>query len=144
MFAPWKKSYNKPRQHFKKYVTNKGPYSKSYVFYSSHVQMWKLDHKKAWVPKNWRFRVMVLEKTLESPLDGKEIKQVNPEGNQPWVFIGRTDAEAEAPVLWPLDVKSRLIGKDPDAGKREESSRGWDGQKASPIQWTWIWADSGR
>ena len=141
--APWKKSYNKPRQHFKKHFTNKSPYSQSYIFYSSCVQIWKLDHKEGRVPKNWWFRVMVLEKTLESPLDGKEIKPVNPKGNQPWIFIGRTDGEAEASVLWPLDVKSRLIGKDPDTGKGEEGSRRWDGQKASPTQWMWVWADSG-
>ena len=76
-----------------------------------------LDHKKGWAPKNWCFWTVVLEKTLESPLDCKGIKPVNPKGNQSWIFIGRTDAEAEAPTLWPPDVKSRLIGKDPDAGK---------------------------
>ena len=78
---------------------------------------WKLDHKEGWAPKNWCFQTVVLEKTLESPLDSKEIKPVNPKGEQPWVFIGRTDAEAEAPVLWPSDVKSWLIGRDPDARK---------------------------
>ena len=86
----------------------------SYGFPSSHVQMWELDHKEGWVVNNWCFWI-VLEKTLESPLDCKEIKAVNPKGNQPWIFIGRTDAEA--PVLWPPDAKSQLIGKDPDAGK---------------------------
>ena len=79
--------------------------------------MWELNHKEGWAPKNWCFETVVLEKTLESPLDCKEIKPVNPKGNQPWIFIGRTDAEAEAPVLWPPDVKSQLTGKDPDAGK---------------------------
>ena len=79
--------------------------------------MWELDHKEVWVPKNWRFRTVVLEKTLESPLDCQEIKPVSLKGNQPWIFIGRTDAEAEAPILWPPDVKSQLTGKDPDAGK---------------------------
>ena len=78
--------------------------------------MWELDHKEDWAPKNWCFWIVVLEKTLESPLDGK-IKPVNPQGNQPWIFTGRTDADAEAPILWPPDVKSQLIGKDPDAGK---------------------------
>ena len=92
-------------------------YSQSYGFSSSHVQMWELDHKEGWVRKNWCFWTVVLEKTLESPLDWMEIKQVNPKGNQPWIFIGRTGAEAEALILWPLDVKSRLTGKDPDAGK---------------------------
>ena len=79
--------------------------------------MWELDHKEGSVPKNWYFQTVVLEKTLESPLDDKEIKPVNPKGNQSWIFIGRTDAEAEALVFWPPDVKSRLTGKDPDAGK---------------------------
>ena len=79
--------------------------------------MWELDYKESWVPKNWCFWTMVLEKTLESPLDYKEIQPVNPKGNQSWIFIGRTDAEAEAPILWPPDMKNWLTGKDPDAGK---------------------------
>ena len=79
--------------------------------------MWELDHKESWVPKNWCFRIVVLEKTLKSPLDSKEIKPVSPKGNQPWIFTGRTDAEAEVPVLWPTDAKTGLIGKDPAAGK---------------------------
>ena len=87
------------------------------VFSSSYVWMWELDHKEGWAPKNWCFWTVVLEKTLESPLDSKEIRPVNPKGNQPWIFIGRTDAEAEAPILWPPDVKSRLTGKDSDAQK---------------------------
>ena len=99
------------------YFTDKGPSSQSYGFSSSHVWMWELDHKESWAPKNWCFWTVVLEKTLESPLDWKEIKPVYPKGNQSWIFIGRTDAEAEAPILWPPDVKNWLIGKDPDAGK---------------------------
>ena len=79
--------------------------------------MWELDHKEGWAPKNWGFQTVLLEKTLESPLDCKEIKPVNPKRNQFWIFIGRADAEAEAPILWPPDAKSWLIGKDPDAGK---------------------------
>ena len=79
--------------------------------------MWELDHKEGWAPKNLSFQTVVLEKTLESPLDYKEIKPVNPKGNQPWIFIGRTDTEAEVPIHWPPDVKSQLSGKDPDAGK---------------------------
>ena len=79
--------------------------------------MWKLDHKEGWAPKNWYFQIVVLEKTLENPLDSKEIKPVNPKGNEPWIFIGRTDTEADGPILWPSDVKSWHIGKDPDAGK---------------------------
>ena len=86
-------------------------------FSSSHVWMWELDYKESWALKNWCFWTMVLEKTLENPLDCKEIKPVNPKGNQSWIFIGSTDAEAETPILWPPDVKNWLIGKDPDAGK---------------------------
>ena len=90
---------------------------KAMVFFSSHVWMWELDHKESWEPKNWCLWTVVLEKTLESPLDCKEIKPVNPKGNQYWIFIGRTYSEAEAPILWPPDVKNWLIGKDPDAEK---------------------------
>ena len=97
-------------------MANKGPSSQSYCFSSSHLLMWDLDHKEVWAPKKWRFQI-VLEKTLESPLDCKGIKPVNPKGNQPWIFIGRTDAEAEASILWPPDAKSHFFGKDPDAGK---------------------------
>ena len=90
---------------------------KAMFFYSSHVQMWELDHKEGWALKNWCFWIVVLEKTLESPLDCKENKPVKPKGNQTWIFIGRTDAEAEAPILWLSDAKCQLIGKDHDAGK---------------------------
>ena len=96
---------------------NKGPSSQNYGFSSSHVWMWELDHKEGWVPKNWCFWTVVLEMTFQSPLDCKEIKPVNPKGNQPWIFIGRTDADFKGPILWPPDVKSWLTGKDPDAGK---------------------------
>ena len=112
MLAPWKKSYDQPRQHIKKqrhYFANKGPPSQSYGFSSSHVWMWELDYKESWAPKNWCFWTVVLEKTLESPLVCKEIKPFNPKGNQSWMFIGRTDAEAETPILWPPDVKNWLI-----------------------------------
>ena len=123
-FAPWKKSYDKPRQHIKKqrhHFADKGPYSQRCGSSSSQAQMWELDHKEGWVPKNWCFWTVVLEKTLESPLDSKEIKLVNLKGNQPWIFIGR--AEAEAPILWPPDAKSQLIGKDPDLGHIEGMRR---------------------
>ena len=128
MLAPWNKSYDKPRQHVKKqrhYFAYKGLYSQSYGVSSIHVQMWKLNLKEGWTPKNWYFQIVVLEKTLESPLDSKEIKPVNTKGNQPWIFTGRTDAEAEAPILWPPDAKSWLIGKDLNAGKdwRQEDNR---------------------
>ena len=119
-FAPWKESYDRPRQCIKKQrycFANKGLYSQSYGFSSSHVWMWELNYKENWVLKNWFFWTVVLVKTLESPLDYKEIKLVNPKGNQSWRFTGRTDAEAEAPVLWPPYAKNWLIGKDPDAGK---------------------------
>ena len=90
---------------------------KAMGFFSSHVWMWELDYKESWVLKNWFFWIVVLEKTLESLLDSKEVESVNPKGSQSWIFIGRTDAEAEAPTLWPPDAKSQLTGKDPDAGK---------------------------
>ena len=99
------------------YFANKGPSSQGYDFSSGHVWMWELDHKEIWAPKNWCFWTMVLEKTLESPLDCKEIQSVHPKGDQSWVFIGGTDVEAETAILWPPDVKSWLIWKDPDAGK---------------------------
>ena len=119
MLAPWKKNYDKPKQHVKKqrhYFSNQGSSSQGYGFSSSHVWMWELDYIESWALKNWCFWSVVLEKTLESPLDCKEIKPINPLGNQPWIFIGRTDAEAETPILWPPDFKG-LIWKDPDAGK---------------------------
>ena len=97
-------------------MQSKGLSSQGYGFSSGHVWMWDLDHKESWVP-NWCFWTMVLEKTLESLLDSKEIQPVYPRGNQSWIFIGRMDAEAEAPILWPPDSKSWLIRKDPDAGK---------------------------
>ena len=120
MLAPWKKSYDTPRQLIKKqrhYFANKGPYSQSYGLPCSHVWMWELDHKEGWALKNWCFLIVVLEKTLESPLDCKEIQPVHPKRNQPWIFIGMSEAEAEAPILWPLNEKNWLIGKDPDARK---------------------------
>ena len=127
MLTPWKKSYDQPRQHIKRqrhYFTNKCLYSQSYGFSSSHVRMWELDHKEDGVPKNRCFQIVVLKKTLESPLDCKEIKSVNPKGNQPWIFIGRTDDEAEAPIVWPLDVKS---WKSPPCWEKTEGKRrrGW-------------------
>ena len=104
--------------------------------------MWELDHKESWAPKNWCFWTVVLEKTLENSLDCKEIQPVHPQGDQSWVFIGRTDAEAETPILWPPLAKRWLIGKDPDAGKDWEDDRRWDGWVVSPTQWTWVWVDT--
>ena len=119
MLAPWKKSYDKPRQSIQNqryHIANKGQSSQSYAFSSSHVRIWELDHKDVWALKNWCFRIVVLENTLESSLDCT-IKPVNPKGNQPWIFIAKTDADAEAPILWPPDEKNWFPGKDPDAGK---------------------------
>ena len=105
---------------------SKEVHSQSYNFSSSHVQMWELDHKEGWAPKNWCFQTVVLEKKLESSLDCIEIKPVNPKGNQPWIFIGRTDAEAEATILRPPDAKNQLIEKDPDDGQDwAQEEKGW-------------------
>ena len=109
-------------------TANKGPSSQSCSFSSIHIWMWVLEYKESLVAKNWCFWTVMLEKTPESPLDCKEVQPVHPKGNQSWVFIGRTDVEAETPILWPPDAKSWLIWKDPDAGKdwREEDDRGDD------------------
>ena len=138
--APWKKSYDQPRQHIKKqrhYFADKGPSSQDYGFPSSHVWMWELGYKESWALKNWCFWTVVLEKTLESPLDSKEMKPVKPKGSQPWIFTGRSDAEAEAPILRPPDVKSWLIGKDPDAGKdwRQEGKGTTEGKMVGWHHW---------
>ena len=111
--------------------------------------MWELDHIEGWVLKNWCFQTVVLKKTLESCLDRMEIKPVNLKGNQPWIFIGRTDAEAKAQILWQPDEKGRLTGKAPDAGRdlirqEEKGTTGDEMLMASPTQWTWVWAGSGR
>ena len=122
-------SYYKLRQHIIKqshHFANKGPCSQSYGFSSSHVQMWELAHKEGWVLKNCYFWTVVPEKTLENPLDSEVIKPVNPKRNQSWIFTAKTDADAEAPILWPPDVKNWLIGKDSDAGKDwRQRRRGW-------------------
>ena len=156
MLVPWKKSYDQPRQHIKKqrhYFPNKGRSSQSYGFSSSHVWMWELDSiKKAERRRIDGFWTVVLERLL-SPLDCKEIQPVHPKGNQSWIFIGRTDAEIEAPILWSPDGKSWFIGKDPDAGKdwrqkkgmAEDEMIGWhhqlDGRVwASSRSWWWTGA----
>ena len=123
-----KESYDQPRQHIKKqrhYFANKGPSSQSYGFSSGQEWMWELDYKESWAAKNWCFWTVVLEKTLESPLDCKEIQPVHPKGDQSWIFIGRTNAEAEAPILWLPDAKNWLLGKDPDAGKDWRQKEKW-------------------
>ena len=127
MLTPWKESYDEPRQHIKKqshYFAKKGLSSQGYGFPSSHVWIWELEGKESWGQKNWCFWTVVLEKSLESPLDCKEIQPVHPKGDQSWVFIGWTDVEAETPVLWPPDTNNWLIWKDPFAGKdwREEET----------------------
>ena len=136
--TPLKKSFDQPRQHIKKqrhYFANKGLSSHSYGFSSGHVWMWELDCKESWVPKNWCFWTVVLEKTLESPLDCKKIQPVHLEGNQSWIFIERTDVEAEIPILWPPYAKNWLIWKDPDdrkdwkweeKGMTEDELVGWN------------------
>ena len=130
--------YSKAEKHF----ANKDLYSQSNGFSSSHVWMWELDHKEGQLLKNWSFQTVVLERTLESPLDSKEIKPVNLKGNQLWILSGRTDAEAETPILWPPDEKNWLTVKDwcwerLKAGG-QGGNRGWDGWMASQTRWTWV------
>ena len=127
ILTPWKESYEQPRQHIKKqrhYFANKGLSSQDYGFSTSHVWMWELDYKESWVPKNWCFWTVVLDKTLESPLDCKGIHPVHSKGNQSWLFIGRPEGEAEDPILWPPDAKNWFIWKDPDAGKDWKLEKG--------------------
>ena len=102
-----------------------GPSSQGYCFSSGHVQMWELDYKESWAPKNWCFWTVVLEKTFVSPLDCKEIQPVHPKGNQSWIFIGKSNIEAKTTILWLPDLKSWLIGKDPDAGKDWRQEKKW-------------------
>ena len=136
-------------------ISDKGLYSESYGFSSSHVRIWELDHKEGWALKNWCFQILVLEKTLESLLDSKEIKAVNPKENQLWICIGRTDADA--PTLWQPDVKSQFTGKVPDPGKDWEQEEkgvtenemfGWhhwlNGYEFEECSNSWIWANSAR
>ena len=133
--APWKKSCDKPRQHIKKqrhYFAGKGLSSQGYGFSSSHAWMWELDHKESWALKNWCFWTVVLEETLENPFNCK-IKPVSPKGNQSWIFIGKTDAEAEAPVLWLPNSKNWLIGKDPDVGAD------WRQEEKGATENTMVW-----
>ena len=148
MLASWKESYDQSTQHIKKhrhYFANKDLSSQSYGFFSSHVWIWELDYKGSWTPQNWCFWTAVLEKTLESPLDCKEIQPVHPKGNQSWIFTGRTGAEAETPILRLPDVKNWLT-KRPWCWERlkaeEGNNRGWDGWMALPTWWTWGWVSS--
>ena len=149
--TPWKESYDQPRQHIKKQrhcFVNKGPSSQSYGFSSSHVWMWELDHKESWAPKNWCFWTVVLEKTLESPLDCKEIQPVHPKGDQTRVFIGRADVKAETPILWKSWCEELTHLQRPWCWERlkaggEGDDRGWHCWMASPTQGTWVWVNSG-
>ena len=151
MLTLWKVSYDQPRQHIRKQrhcFANKGLSSKGYGFSSSHVRMWELDYRESWVQKNWCFWTVVLEKTLESPLDYKEIQSVHPKGDQFWVFIGRADAKAETPTLWPLlrradsFEKTLMLGKIEGRRRRGQQRMRWlDGITG---QWTWVWANSRR
>ena len=123
---------------------NKGLSSQGSGFSSSQVWMWELNYKESWVPKNWCFWTVVLEKTLENPLDCKEIQPVHPEENQPLILIGRPDTEDEAPVVWPPDVKNWLIWKDPDAGKDWGQDKKWttEDEMASLTRWTCVWVNT--
>ena len=138
--APWKKSYDQPRQHIKKqrhYFANKGLSSQGYGFSSGHVWMREMDCEESWALKNGCFWTVVLEKTLESSLDCKEIQAVHPKGDQSWIFIRRTDAQAEASILWPPDVKNWLIWKDPDAGREwsQEEKGATEGKMVGWHRW---------
>ena len=138
MLTPWKKSYDQPRQHIKKqthYFAKKSPSSQGYGFSRSHVWMWELDYKESWGQKNGCFWTVVLEKTLEIPLDCKEIQPVHPKGNQSWIFLGRSDVEAETPILWPPNAKNWLIWKDPESEKdwRWEEKGTTEGERLDGI-----------
>ena len=147
MLAPWKESYDKPRQHIKKqrhHFADKSSHSQRYGFSSSHLRMWKLDHKEGWVPKNLCFQMEVLKKTPENPLESKESQPVNPKRNQPWMFIGRTDTKAKAPILRPPDgkrdtpEKTLMLAK--TEGKRGQQKMRWLDRITDSM--TWIWANS--
>ena len=149
MHAPWKECYGKPDNVLKSrdiILLTKVCMVKTMIFPVSHVQMWELDHKQGWASKNWCFQTVVLEKILESPSDSKEIKPLNPKGNQPWIFIGRVGVEI--PITLATWCEELTHWERPWCQERlragEGGDRGWDGWMASPTQWTWIWASSGR
>ena len=151
MLVSWKKDYDKPRQYIKKhshYFANKDPYSQIYGFSGSHVQMLELDNKEGWVLKNWCFWTVVLEKTFESPLDCKQIKQVNPKRNQPWIFIERLMLKVKLRFFGQLMQRADSLEKTmmlvKIEGRSKGSNRGWDGSVASSTHWTWVWANSRR
>ena len=150
MLTPWKGSYDQPRQLIKKqrhYFATKGTSSHGYGFSSGHLWMWELDYKESWALKNWCFWTVVLEKTLESLLDWKEIEPVHTKRDQSWVFIGRTDVETEIPILWPPWYEQLTHLKRPWCWARlrargEGDNRGWDGWMALPTQWMWVLVNS--
>ena len=150
MLTPWKENYDQPRQHIKKqrhYFVNKSPSSQGYGFSSSHVWMWDLDCEESWAPKNWYFWSLVLEKTLESPLDCKDIQPVHPKGNQSWILIGRTDAELKLQYFGHLmqrtDSFEKTLMLGMIEGERRRRQQGWYGWIAPPTQWTRVWVSSG-
>ena len=145
MLAPWTKSYDQPRQDIKKqrhYFVNKGPSSQGYGFSSGHVWMWELGYKENWALKNDAFELWCWRRLLRVPWTARRSNQ---SGDQSWVFIGRTDAKTETPILWPPHEKNWLIWKDPVAGKdwRQEEKEMTEDEMASPTQWTWVWVSSG-
>ena len=152
MLTPWKESYDQPRCILKSrditLPTEVHLVKAFFGFSSSHVWMWKLNYKESWVPQNWCFWTVVLEKTLENPSNCKEIQPVHPKGDQSWVFIGRTDVEGGTPILWPPDAKNWLLGKDPDPGK--DWGQGEKGTTKDEMVWwhhwlnrRWVWVNSG-
>ena len=140
---PTETAYYKARHYF----TDKGPSSQSNGLSSSHVWMWELDHKEGWAPRNWCFWPVVLEKTLESPLDCKEIQPVHSKGDQPWVFFGRNDAKAETPVLghlmWRVESLEKTVILGGIRGRRRRGRQRMSWLMASPTPWTWVWVNSG-
>ena len=148
--TPWKESYDQPRQHIQKqrhHFANKGPSCQGYDFSSGHVWMWELDYKESWAPKNWYFWTAVLEKTIESPLDCKEIQPVHPKGNQSWIFSGKVWCRNWSPNTLATWCEELTHWKRPWCWERlktggERDNRGWDGWMSSLTWWTWIWASS--
>ena len=149
--APWKKGCDQPRQHIKRqrhYFANKSLSSRSYGFSSSHVWMWEVDYEESWGPKNWCFWTVVLEKTLESPLDSKEIQSVHPKGNQSWIFLEGLMLKLKLQYFGHLMQRNGVNLKRSQCWERlkvgrEGADRGWDDWMASLTQWTWVWVDSG-
>ena len=150
MLTPWKESYDQPRQYIQKwrhYFANKGPSSQGYGFSSGHVWMWKLDHEEGWTLKDWCFWIVVLEKTLEGPLDSKEIQPVHSEGDQPRISLERMMLKLKLQyfghLMWRVDSLEKTLMLGRIGGWGEGNDRGWDGWMASGTRWTWVWVNSG-